>query len=112
MQPKGCEHGLRLSNWDKIAFGLHRPCGVNAAKAIRQEVWSKRYSPFAKSVNINNTKYYITMATAIRAIPTLYGETAKSFESEAKRTEQNPGTQDYCHEAKVVSDFLKTTNVL
>ena len=32
------------------------------------------------------------MATAIRAIPTLYGETAKSFESEAKRTEQNPGT--------------------
>ena len=52
------------------------------------------------------------MATAIRAIPTLYGETAKSFECEAKRTEQNPGTQDYCHEAKVVSDFLKTTNVL
>ena len=52
------------------------------------------------------------MATAIRAIPTLCGETAKSFESEAKRTEQNPGTQDYRHEAKVVSDFLKTTNVL
>ena len=51
-------------------------------------------------------------ATAIRAIPTLYGETAKSFECEAKRTEQNPGTQDYRHEAKVVSDFLKTTNVL
>ena len=50
------------------------------------------------------------MATAIRAIPTLYGETAKSFECEAKRTEQNPGTQDYRHEAKVVSDFLKTTN--
>ena len=58
------------------------------------------------------TKDYITMATAIRAIPTLYGETAKSFESEAKRTELNPGTQDYRHEAKVVSDFLKTTNVL
>ena len=52
------------------------------------------------------------MATAIRAIPTLYGETAKSFECEAKRTEQNPGTQDYRHEAKVVSDFLKTSNVL
>ncbi len=52
------------------------------------------------------------MATEIRAIPTLYGETAKSFESEAKRTELNPGTQDYRHEAKVVSDFLKTTNVL
>ena len=53
------------------------------------------------------------MAIAIRAIPTLYGKTAKSFESEAKRTELNPGgTQDYCHDAKVVSDFLKTTNVL
>jgi hypothetical protein len=52
------------------------------------------------------------MATAIRAIPTLYGETAKSFESEAERTEQNPGTQDYRHEAKVVSDFLKTCPVL
>ena len=61
---------------------------------------------------MGNTKDYITMATAIRAIPTLYGETAKSFECEAKRTEQNPGTQDYRHEAKVVSDFLKTTNVL
>ena len=54
----------------------------------------------------------IIMATAIRAIPTLYGETAKSFESEAERTEQNPGTQDYRHEAKVVSDFLKTCTVL
>ena len=53
-----------------------------------------------------------TMATAIRAIPTLYGETAKSFESEAARTEQNPGTQDYRHEAKVVSDFLKTCTAL
>ena len=52
------------------------------------------------------------MATAIRAIPTLYGETAKSFESEAARTEQNPGTQDYRHEAKVVSDFLKTCTAL
>lgn len=52
------------------------------------------------------------MATAIRAIPTLYGETAHNFEKEAARTELNPGTQDYCHEAKVVSDFLKTTNVL
>jgi hypothetical protein len=52
------------------------------------------------------------MATAIRAIPTLYGETAKSFESEAARTEQNPGTQDYRHEAKVVSDYLKTCAAL
>lgn len=54
----------------------------------------------------------ITMATAIRAIPTLYGETAKSFESEATQTELNPGTQDYRHEAKVVSDFLKTCTAL
>lgn len=52
------------------------------------------------------------MATAIRAIPTLYGDTTKSFKSEAERTEQNPGTQDYRHEAKVVSDFLKTCTVL
>ena len=52
------------------------------------------------------------MATASRAIPTLYGETAKSFESEAKQTEQNPGTQDYRHAAKVVSDFLKTCDAL
>ena len=46
------------------------------------------------------------MATAIRAIPTLYGETAKSFESEAART----GTQDYRHEAKVVANFLRKNN--
>lgn len=52
------------------------------------------------------------MATAIRAIPTLYGETAQHFESEATLTEQNPGTQDYRHEAKVVSDFLKTCTAL
>lgn len=52
------------------------------------------------------------MATAIRAIPTLYGETAQNFEMEAARTEQNPGTQDYRHEAKIVSDFLKTTTAL
>lgn len=52
------------------------------------------------------------MATAIRAIPTLYGKSAQNFEDEAMRTEQNPGTQDYRHEAKVVSDFLKTCTVL
>ena len=52
------------------------------------------------------------MATAISAIPTLYGETAQTFESEATRTEQNPGTQDYRHEAKVVSEFLKTCDAL
>lgn len=52
------------------------------------------------------------MATAIRAIPTLHGETARHFENEATNTEQNPGTQDYRHEAKVVSEYLKATNVL
>jgi hypothetical protein len=52
------------------------------------------------------------MATAIRAIPTLYGETAQHFEDEALLTEQNPGTQDYRHEAEVVSEYLKTTKVL
>ena len=52
------------------------------------------------------------MATAIRAIPTLYGETAKHFEMEAMRTEQNPGTQDYRHEAEVVSELLKTCPAL
>ena len=52
------------------------------------------------------------MATAIRAIPTLYGETAKHFEMEAMQTEQNPGPQDYRHEAEVVSEFLKTCPAL
>ena len=52
------------------------------------------------------------MATSIRAIPTLYGVTAEQFEREAARIESNPGTQDYRHEAKVVAEFLKNTNVL
>lgn len=52
------------------------------------------------------------MATAIRAIPTLYGETVKTFESKATLTEKNPGTEDYRHEALVVADFLKTCTAL
>ena len=52
------------------------------------------------------------MATAIRAIPTLYGETARYFESRAARTEQDPGTQGYRHETEVVAKYLKTNNVL
>lgn len=52
------------------------------------------------------------LATSIRAIPTLYGVTAEQFEREAARTESNPETQDYRHEAKVVAEFLKNTNVL
>ena len=53
-----------------------------------------------------------TMATEIRAIPTLYGETARDFDREAMLTEQNPATEDYCHEAQVVADFLKTCAAL
>lgn len=52
------------------------------------------------------------MATAIRAIPTLYGETAMLFEREAACVEQNPGTEDYRHESDVVSEYLKTCHVL
>jgi len=52
------------------------------------------------------------MATAIRAIPTLYGETAMLFEREAANTEQNPGTEDYRHESEVVAAYLKATDVL
>jgi hypothetical protein len=52
------------------------------------------------------------MATAIRAIPTLYGETARNFDSEAMLTEQNPGTEDYSREAQVVAEFLKTCTAL
>ena len=52
------------------------------------------------------------MATAIRAIPTLYGETAQRFEQEAADTEQNPGTQDYCHESELVAKYVKFINIL
>lgn len=52
------------------------------------------------------------MATAIRAIPTLYGESAFRFEREAEKIERHPGTEDYRKEAKVVSEYLKKTNVL
>lgn len=52
------------------------------------------------------------MATAIRAIPTLYGETARHFELEAVETEQNPGTLDYRHESDIVAEYLKSTGVL
>ena len=52
------------------------------------------------------------MATAIRAIPTLYGETALLFEREAANTEQHPGTQDYRHEAEIVTEYLKTLGIL
>jgi hypothetical protein len=52
------------------------------------------------------------MATAIRAIPTLFGDTALRFEREAANTEQNPGTQDYRHEAEIVTEYLKTIGML
>ena len=88
---------------------------LNREKCIFPHSLLQNLAEMEKSVYLcsrNNKKGEKTMATAIRAIPTLYGETAKSFESEAKRTEQNPGTQDYRHEAKVVSDFLKSCTAL
>ena len=60
-------------------------------KAIRQVAWSKRCSPFAITVNIiiDNTKDYITMATAIKAIPTLKGKEAREFLRHAEEAERN-----------------------
>lgn len=52
------------------------------------------------------------MATQIRAIPTLYGDTASDFELQATMTEQNPGTEDYRHEAEVVTEYLKKIGIL
>ena len=51
------------------------------------------------------------MALAIKAIPTLYGKTAESFEREALRVEANPCTQDYTREAKVVRNYLRNINL-
>lgn len=42
----------------------------------------------------------------MKQIPTLYGDTASDFELQATLTEQNPGTEDYRHEADVVSKYL------
>ena len=50
-------------------------CGVNAAKAIRHVGYSK--------------KRYITMATAIKAIPTLKGKEAREFLRHAEDAERN-----------------------
>ena len=52
------------------------------------------------------------MATAIRAISTLFGETALLFEREASITEQHPGTEDYRHEAEIVTQYLKSIGML
>lgn len=52
------------------------------------------------------------MALAIKAIPTLYGETAEAFEREVERVESAPGTLDYTREAKVVRDYLRNINLL
>lgn len=52
------------------------------------------------------------MARPIRAIPTLYGQSAQQFESAVAHTEANPETQDYRHQAQVVSAYLKTTHAL
>ena len=90
-------------------------CTQKRAKLLMPGNGCKHHCPRLTAVlaaETFQTKHIKTMATAIRAIPTLYGKTATAFENEAMRTEQNPGTQDYRHEAKVVSDFLKTTSVL
>ena len=52
------------------------------------------------------------MARPIRAIPTLYGESAQRFENAAAYTEANPGTQDYRRQAQVVTAYLQTTHAL
>lgn len=52
------------------------------------------------------------MAQPIQAIPTLCGLEAKRFEQAAMSTEASPGTQDYRHQAQVVTAYLQTSNVL
>ena len=52
------------------------------------------------------------MARPIRAIPTLYGQSAQKFESAAAYTEANPGTQDYRHQAQIVTAYLKKTSAI
>ena len=52
------------------------------------------------------------MARPIQAIPTLSGQEAMRFESAVMRTEANPGTIDYCHQAQVVAAYLQKSNVL
>ena len=51
------------------------------------------------------------MASAIHTIPTLFGEEAQYFVNEAESVEANPHSIDFRHEAKVVSDYLKTMSV-
>ena len=73
---------------------------------------SQKSSTFAaKSCKANKIKDKI-MARPIRAIPTLYGQSAQQFESAAAYTEANPGTQDYRHQAQVVTAYLQTTHAL
>lgn len=76
-------------------------------KEKRHNIWRIR-----KKSLILQQERKIIMATAIRAIPTLYGESAFRFEREAEKIERHPGTEDYRKEAKVVSEYLKKTNVL
>lgn len=52
------------------------------------------------------------MALAIKAIPTLCGELARSFEREAELVEENPGILDYTEEAKLVREYLRQMDLL
>ena len=56
-------------------------CGVNAAKAIKQETCDKRCSPFAISVNIKNDKLII------RKIDN-YGNSNQSYTDTLRRDSQ------------------------
>lgn len=47
------------------------------------------------------------MALAIKVIPTLHGEVAKKFETAATNVENNPGTEDFRKNAKIVKEYLQ-----
>lgn len=46
------------------------------------------------------------MALAIKIVPTLEGDDAKRFETEANKVESNPHSQDYTQQADVVRQYL------
>ena len=79
------------------------------AKWLRAKIRIKGYTDKTDDMLINNLK---RKSINWPKILSFKSKTAKSFESEAERTEQNPGTQDYRHEAEVVANFLRTNNTL
>ena len=52
LQTKGCETAQARQLMQASLLSLNRSCAAYTAKAIRQEAWSKRCSPFAITVNI------------------------------------------------------------